>query len=223
MNRAKVVFLFLSVWVLLISVALVIIPSNAQGTLTTTNYRAPLNIYVFERNFSEKNLSDSIEVNIPFRIQIGKPSTYNITTHFIWKVTMNTDADDRVVSINYTFFSNDNYLFWIREDFVGALKGTFSGAYPPQTINATAMNIGDNNLKIKANINAKSNKPSECYFKLEIHDAYVNVAALDLDGDGVLDPVDPLPTFNNYMGLSILSLCGVFPVIVIERHLTKKK
>jgi len=224
MNRAKVIISSLSIWVLLTTLTIVIIPLNAQATLSTTaNYRAPLDMYIFERNFSEESLSDSIEVSIPFRVQIGKPSAYNITTHFIWKVTMNTDAHDRVVSINYTFFSNDNYLFWIREDFVGALKGTFSGAYPPQTITAPATNTGDNNLKIKANINAISNKPSACYFKLEIYDAYVNVTALDLDGDGVLDPVDPLPTFNNYIGLSIIGVCGVFPIFIIERRLHKKK
>lgn len=224
MNRAKVMRSSLVIWVFLASLAMVIIPLNAQASLNaTSNYRAPLDTYIIERNFSAEHLNDSIEVSVPFRVQIGKPSAYNITAHFIWKVTMNASAHDRVISINYTFFANDNYLFWIREDFVGSLIGTFSGAYPPQIISTSAINMGDNSLKIKANINAISNEPSACYFKLEIYDAYVNVTALDLDGDGVLDPVDPLPTFNNYMGLSILGVCSVFPISIIERRLHKKK
>jgi hypothetical protein len=157
-------------------------------------------------------LNDSLEVKIPFKIQVGKPSDYSVTTHFIWKVTMNTDAHDQIISINYTFFSNDNYLFWIREDFVGSIKGTIGGAYPPQIISSSeTMKTGDNELKIKVNINTMSKKPSICYFKLEIYEPHVNVTALDSDGDGILNATDPLPAFNNYIGLSILGVCGVFP------------
>lgn len=225
MKRGKILLVFLLTLVLSTIVSLVIIPLNAQATLdTTTTYRAPLDRYVLERNFYERNLSDSIEANIPFLIEIGKPADYNITTHFTWKVTMNTDAHDRVVSINYTFLSNDNCLSWIREDFVGALKGTFSGAYPPQTIERLEiMNPGDNVLKIKANLNAMSNRPSASYFKLEIYDVHINVTALDLDKDGIFDALDPLPTFHNFIGLSILSVCYVFPVFTIERHCHRKK
>ena len=225
MNRTKVMLAFLLVWILLTSLALLILPSNAQKALNTiATYRAPMNMYAYERIFSGEKLNEFLEVKIPFRIQIGKPSDYNITTHFMWKVTMNTESHDQIISVNYTFFSNDNYLFWIREDFIGALKGTFSGAYPPQTIsNPETIKTGDNELKIKVNTSTIGKKPSVGYFKLEIHDPHVNVTALDLDGDGILDATDPLPSLNNYAGLSILSVWGVFPVCIIKRRAHRKK
>jgi hypothetical protein len=224
MNRTKVMLVFLLVWVILSSFALLILPSNAQKALKTiATYRAPMDIYAYERIFSGEQLNEFLEVKIPFSIQIGKPSDYNITTHFTWKVTMNAESHNQIISINYTFFSNDNYLFWIREDFIGALKGTFTGAYPPQTIgNPQTIKIGDNELKIKVNISRIDKKPSKCYFKLEIQDPHVNITALDLDSDGILDAADPLPTLNNYTGFSILGICGVFPVFMIKRHSRRK-
>jgi hypothetical protein len=225
MKRIHVIGISITIWLLLVAFSLIIAPTNAQGGLAVTaDYPSPISTYVLEKVFTDATLSDSIEINVPFRILKGAPRGYNSTIDFTWFVTMDCEDPDRIVSVNYTFFSNDNYFLWIREDFVGALKGTFGGSYLPQNISKPEMlNVGDNELTIRTLIDAKAEKPSKCNFRLEISSVHVKVEALDLDGDRILDPVDPLLGFNNYVGLPIFGIAGIVPIFIAGRRIRKKK
>ncbi|MEM1540196.1 MAG: hypothetical protein QXJ07_02290 [Candidatus Bathyarchaeia archaeon] len=225
MKRAYIIGLLTLIWLLLVAMLLIIAPLSAQSELKVmTDYYAPISLYTFNKNFTETTLKDFMEINIPFKILKGKPKNYNLTTDFTWRMVIDSEGHDRVISVNYTFFLNDKYFNWIREDFVGALKGTFGGGYPPQTISKSeALNVGDNKLTIRVSIDAQANKSSRCYFRLEISNVHVKVKALDLDGDGILDPIDPLPSFNNYIGLPLFGIIGIFPISIKGRQLGKKR
>jgi len=224
MKRIHIVGILILTWLLLVAHPLIFIPSIAQSKLTAiADYPAPISTYVFEKNFTDTTLSDSIEINVPFRIPEGGPQVYGSTIDFTCRVVEDSEGHDRVVSVNYTFFSNDNYFDWIRHDFVGALKGTSGGSYPTQTISKPeTLNIGDNKLAIRVLINASAEEPSSCYFRLEISNVHVRVEALDLDGDGILDPIDPLLSFNNIV-LLLAGVTGIFTTFIVKRRLSKEK
>lgn len=225
MKKSYIIGILIPIWLLTVAFPLVIAPVIAQVEIPViTDYPAPMSTYVFEKNFMVISLEDTMEINVPFKMPKGKPEGYNVTIDFEYLVRIDSEAKDRIVSVNYTFFSNENYLHWIREDFVGALKGTFGGSYPTKNIaKPETLNVGDNILKIKIIITTKAESPSKCHFHLEINNVYVKVKSLDLDGDGILDPVDLLPSLNNYAGLSALGIIEAIPISITGWRIHRKR
>jgi hypothetical protein len=216
MKTTVVIVLSTMLWALGLGVWLVIVPYYAQiDYIQTADYPTADEAYVFERAFANVSESGSLHMNIPFKILAGTPRNYDVTSQFDWLVTYSNEDVDRVVTMIYSYFSNGDYLYSIRQDAVGAMKGKFGGSYQPRTINKSeTMRLGDNLLEIVLEINtATSHTPSTSSdFRLGISHSHVNVKASDSDGDGILDIVDPIQGLNNYIIVLALGIGGALSI-----------
>ncbi|RLE53107.1 MAG: hypothetical protein DRJ30_07195 [Candidatus Methanomethylicota archaeon] len=219
-NRIFIFVYFL--WITTLLCGVIIYPTYAQSNMSlVTVYSSSDPVYVIKENTTIPTWTRELNIKIPFNISRNWIGKSNVTVHFEFYFNIKSE-EWRISTVNYTFILNGKPVRLIREDFEGTwLKG--GGSYPETIIKPEMLKENKNNLIIKIKVLQKGLVESKSYFELQIKQPHIKIKALDSDGDGIYDIVDPLPRTNNNYITGILGIIGIPISIGVEKFSTKTK
>jgi len=217
MRRLYAIAVLYLLWLVSLSIMIIVIPAYAQKTLPAVS-----NSDATQPAYEAKTISNGTAWNKTF----GLETSFSVPSRQLWgykvgySLEFSVDAVSdtwRNTTITYVFLCNGKEVRTIVEH-VDGTDLQFGGSYPEESIDSETLKYGKNTLAVNTAITSESAVASESSFLLRIDRIIVSAGSLDLDGDGILDTIDPLSAINNYHAIPVAAVLSLPIFVVIERR-----
>lgn len=218
MRRLYAIAILYLAWILSLSIMIIVIPASTQKPLlAVSDSKAAQTAYESKTISNKTAWSTTFSVEKPFNISLGRLQGCRIG--YSLEFFVNAESDTwRNTTITYSFLCNGKEVRTIVEHVDGTYL-RFGGSYPEESIDSGILRYGRNTLAANVAVTSESAVAGDSSFLLRIDQIDVSGVNLDLDGDGILDTIDPLIAINNYHVIPIAAMLSLPIFVVAEQRL----